>query len=117
MRNWFLKQLDKLGLDTSNLKTDSELNGRFLEYGESGNIIFPKELDNGNDWIIKEWFFKKGQMVRPGDVIGAVEDKTQRFEFESFVGGKLNYFKKIGQKVEGGQILAEIIGSKKTKRQ
>lgn len=41
--------MDKLGLDTSNLKTDTELNGRFLEYGESENIIFPKELGNGND--------------------------------------------------------------------
>ena len=109
--------MDKLGLNTSKLKTDAELNGRFLDYGESENIIFPKELGNGNDWIIKEWFFKNGQMVQPRDVIGAVEDKTQRFEFESFVGGKLNYFKRIGQKVEDGQILAEIIGSKSTKRQ
>ncbi|MGX1927772.1 biotin/lipoyl-containing protein [Flagellimonas sp. 2504JD4-2] len=95
------------------MKTDAELNGRFLEYDETENIIFPKELLNGNDWIIKEWFFEKGQLVQPGDVIGAVENKTQRFEFESFVGGKLNYFKKPGQKVQGGQILAEIIGCKK----
>ena len=113
MRKWFLKQLDKLGVDTLNLKTEKQSNGHFLELGESVNIIFPKELENGNNWVIKEWFFEKGQLVRPGDVVGAVEDKTTRFEFESFVGGKLNYITKIGQKVEGGSILAEIKGDLK----
>jgi len=103
--------MEKFGLDGSNLKTDAELKGRFLKVGESEKIIFPKELDVNTEWRIKEWFFEKGQIVNPGDIIGAIEDEKQRFEFESFVGGKLNYFKRVGQKVEGGSVLAEIAGS------
>lgn len=111
MRKWLIKQIEKFGLDSSNLKTDAELKGRFLEAGESEKIIFPMELDINSEWRIKEWFFEKGQIVNPGDIIGAVENEKQRFEFESFIGGKLNYFKQVGQEVEGGSVLAEIAGS------
>ena len=103
--------MGKFGLDVSNLKTDVELKGRFLEVGESEKIIFPKELDISTEWRIKEWFFENGQLVNPGDIVGAVENQKQRFEFESFVGGKLNYFILVGCKVEGGSVLAEITGN------
>lgn len=114
MRKWFLEQIDKLGLDSTGFKTEAEIKGRHLEYGESEDIIFPHELIEDEEWRIVEWFFEKGEIVRPGDVIGAVEDRKKRFEFETFVGGKLNYFKQVGQKVEGGTVLAEIIGLRKS---
>ncbi|MEO9510813.1 MAG: hypothetical protein ABJN84_00480 [Flavobacteriaceae bacterium] len=112
MRKWLINQIEKLGLDGSNLKTEPELKGDFLEYGQSQKVIFPNELAEDVEWRVKEWFFDKGQIVNPGDVIGVVENKNQRFEFETFVGGELNYFKKTGQKVAGGTVLAEIIGAK-----
>lgn len=111
MRRWLLKKIDKWGLDSSNLKTDAELKGRFLELGESQEIIFPEELIEDSEWRIVEWFFKKGEIVNPGDVIGAVEDRRKRFEFETYVGGSLNNFKQVGQKVEGGMVLAKIEGA------
>nr|WP_299074538.1 biotin/lipoyl-containing protein [uncultured Allomuricauda sp.] len=101
-----------MGIDGSNLKTKVELEGGFLEYGQSQKIIFPNELAEDGEWLIKEWFFDKGQIVNPGDVIGAVENKKRRFEFETFVGGELNYFKQTGQKVVGGTVLAEIFGTR-----
>jgi pyruvate/2-oxoglutarate dehydrogenase complex dihydrolipoamide acyltransferase (E2) component len=106
--------MDKLGIDSSNWKTEAELEGRFLEYGKSQEIIFPDELIEDGEWRIAEWFFEKGQIVNPGDAIGAVEDRKKRFEFETYVGGKLNYFKQVGQKVDGGTVLAEIIGTRKS---
>ncbi|WP_422351138.1 biotin/lipoyl-containing protein [Flagellimonas sp.] len=111
MRRWLLKQMDKWGLDSSNLKTEAELKGRFLELGESQEIIFPEELIEDSEWRIVEWFFKKGEIVNPGDVIGAVENRRKRFEFETYVGGSLNYYKQVGQKVEGGTVLAKITGA------
>ncbi|MDO6472929.1 hypothetical protein [Maribacter sp. 1_MG-2023] len=54
MKKWLIKQMEKFGLDASNLKTDVELKGRFLEVGESEKIIFPKELDISTEWRIKE---------------------------------------------------------------
>ncbi|MFS4468507.1 hypothetical protein [Maribacter sp. 2210JD10-5] len=110
MRKWIIKQIEKFGLDSSNLKTEQEQKGRILKNGELEKIIFPDGLDNSSEWRVKEWFFEKGQLIRPGDIIGTVENKEQRFEFETFVGGKLVFFKMIGQKVEGGTILAEIKG-------
>lgn len=110
MRKWLIKQIEKIGLDSSNLKTEAELQGRFLQVGEAEKIIFPQELDLNTEWRIKEWYFEKGQVVKPGDVIGAIGDEKQRFEFETFVGGRLNYFKALGQKVEGGSVLVEITG-------
>lgn len=102
--------MEKMGLDSSNLKTAAEREDRFLGPGESQKIVLPKELDLHGDCRIEEWFFEKGQVVRPGDVVGAVADKELRFEFESYMGGKLNYHKEVGQKVAGGSVIAEIIG-------
>jgi len=114
MRKWFLKQIEKLGFEGTSLKTEAEINGRLLDIGESESIVFPHELIEDEEWRIVEWFFEKGQVVNPGDVIGAVEDSQRRFEFETFVGGELNYFKQVGRKVEGGTVLAEIIGTRKS---
>ncbi len=105
--------MHKFGLDSSNLKTEAELEGKFLEDGQLERITFPNELNQGGEWRVKEWFFEKGEVVNPGDILGAVENKEQRFEFETFVGGKLNYFKQVGQRVEANSVLAEIAGFKK----
>lgn len=113
MRKWFLEQIEKLGLDSTPLKSKAEVNGRFLEYGESENIVFPHELIEDGEWRIVEWLFEKGQFVKPGDAIVALENKRKRFEYETYVGGKLNYFKQVGQKVDGGTVMAEIIGIRK----
>lgn len=102
--------MEKLGLDSSNLKTQVELNGHFLKPGESEKVIFPKELDSSNGWRVKEWFFEKGELIKPGDIVGAVESREQRFEFESFVGGEIDYLINVGQKVDGGMVLFEIKG-------
>ncbi len=110
MRKWFSKQIEKLGGHSASFKTTAAVQGRFLESGQSQNILFPKELDNQGEWRIKAWLFEKGQVVSPGAVIGLVENKKEQLEFETFVGGKLNYFKKVGQRVEGGSIVAEITG-------
>lgn len=110
MRKWLIKQMERFGFDSSNLKTETERNGYFLKLGESHQIIFPENLLNHGDVRIKEWFFKKGQLIQPGDVIVCIEDEKHSFELESFVGGKLIYFLWPGQKVEVGSILGEIRG-------
>ncbi len=102
--------MEKFGLNSSNLKTDVELNGRLLEPGESQIFTFPGGLGDSGEWRVKKWFFKKGDSIKPGDIIGVLENKTQIFEFESFVGGKFNYLKNVGQKVEIGTVLFEIKG-------
>ena len=110
MRKWLIKQIEKLGLDSSNLKTETELSGYFLKSGEIEQITFPKELSNHGEMRIKEWFFEKGQVVKPGEVIVAVENKKHRLELESLAGGRLNYFLRSGQKVAAGSVIAEIHG-------
>ena len=112
MRKWIIKQFDKLGLDTSNLKTQAKLNQRVLEYGEIEKIIFPFESNQKNDWRIKKWFFDKGKRIEYGNIICSIENEEQQVEFEAGMSGRLNYFKLEGQKVEKGTVLAEITGEK-----
>lgn len=52
--------MENMGLDSSNLKTAAEREGRFLGPGESEKIVLPKELDLHADCRIEEWFFEKG---------------------------------------------------------
>ncbi len=112
MRKWLIKQIDKFGLDSSNLKTKAELNGRSLNYGESEKIKFPVELTKNEVWAVKKWSFESGEMVESGDIIGIIESEKQRWEFESYVGGKLEYTYPIGKKLTSGTVLAEIKGVK-----
>lgn len=109
MKKWLFKQMERLGFDSSNLKTKQE-QSRFLEPGESETVTVPSGLDNTSEWRIKEWFFKKGDTINPGDIIGAIQNKTLVFEFESYVGGKFIDFKRVGEKVEEGSVLFEIKG-------
>ena len=112
MRKWLIKQMEKFGLDSSNLKSKAELNGRILEYGESEKIQFPIELNEDQMWTVKKWNFNTGQIVEPGDIIGIIESEKQRWEFESYVGGKLEYTYPIGKTLVNGTVLAEIKGIK-----
>lgn len=104
--------MEKLSLDGSNLKTKAELNGRILEYGESEKIQFPIELQEDQIWTVKKWNFNTGQVIEPGDIIGNVESEKQRWEFESNVGGKLEYTCPIGIILTSETVLVEIKGIK-----
>lgn len=99
-------------VDTSNLKTEAEQNEKVLKYGEKENIIFPLDSDKHGDWRIKKWHFQKGKSIETGEIICSIENDKHSIEFESFMKGKLNYFKQEGQKIEKGTIIAEIIGER-----
>ncbi|MBO0343478.1 hypothetical protein [Flagellimonas profundi] len=117
MRKWFLEQIEKLGLESTPLKSNAEINGRFPEYVESENIVFPHELIEDGEWRIVEWLFEKGQVVKPGDAVVALENKRKRFEYETFVGGKLNCFKQVGQKLMVVLLWPKSLELEKTKVQ
>ena len=110
MRNWIIKQFEKIGLDIRNLKTHAELNTRVLEYGEKEILVFPFDSSQDNQWRVKEWFFEKGNSILQGDILCSIENEKKVIEFETEISGKLNYFKLEGQKVEKGTVLAEITG-------
>jgi hypothetical protein len=42
--------MGKVGLNTSNLKTEGELSARFLQFRQSEKITLPNELDEDNRW-------------------------------------------------------------------
>ena len=111
MRKWLLKQIDKLGLDNSNMKTITTSNGNSLKPGESIKMKFPIELaKDQQEWILKKMNFTTGEIVKPGDIIGIIESKKLTFEFESYLHGKLEYTCPIGQKITADTILVEIKG-------
>ncbi|MCL6267186.1 biotin/lipoyl-containing protein [Flagellimonas myxillae] len=110
MRKWIIKQMEKFGLDSSNLKTQTAVQGHYLQPGEMERIVFPNGLENTSVWRVKEWFFKDGQLIQPGNIVGVVENARQILEFETYVGGKFYAVKKEGQKVEVGSILFEVRG-------
>lgn len=111
MRKWLLKQMDKLGLDNTSLKTKASSNDISLKPGESVKIKFPVELaKDQQEWILKKMNFTTGEIVKPGDIIGIIESKKLTFEFESYLHGKLEYTRPIGQKITADTILVEIKG-------
>lgn len=109
MRKWLLNHMDKLSLDNTSLKTKTSSNDISLKPGESVKIKFPVELaKDQQEWILKKMNFTTGEILKPGDIIGIIESKKLRFEFESYLHGKLEYTCPIGQELTTDTILAEI---------
>ena len=104
MIKWFLTQFQKTK------KSNSKTNFKILEKGEKQEIIFPLEKQDNKEWRLKKWYIDKGEKVKTGQIICSIENENNQIEFESFITGKMNYFKVEGQKIEKGQIIAEIIG-------
>lgn len=104
MINWFIKKIEKI--KNGNSKTKSNV----LKKGEQQEITFPFEQQNNQEWRLKKWYFNKGEQVKEGQIICCIENDKNQIEFESFVSGRLNYFKVEGQKIEKGELIAEIIG-------
>ena len=116
MEKWLIKFLDKIGLDTSNLKPKEDnqrkVEGITLKYGQTEQVYFPSELAKRKDWVIDEWLFKIGQKIQPGDIVCIIKSKKISFEFESFIGGTLTYTAPRRQKLRKGTLMLEMIGNK-----
>ncbi|TRZ45106.1 biotin/lipoyl-containing protein [Robertkochia solimangrovi] len=112
MNNWLIKQLEKIGLDLSNVKPSADTNIRILERGEKESIVFPMVSSVKSEWRILKWHFEKGQQVNYGDILCTIENTSlkEKMDFETYVAGTLNYFLREGQKVDQGVIVAEISG-------
>lgn len=103
MINWFLNQIEKI-------KKSPTINSKVLEKGEKQEIIFPLEKQDNQEWRLKKWYVNKGEKVKLGQKICCIENDKNQIEFESFVTGRINYFKVEQQKIEKGDLISEIIG-------
>ena len=111
MRTLLIKLVDKIGLNSSFLKTNTELTGQFLEKGNSETIPFPDHLDETENWSVKKWNYTVGQIIKPGDIVCRLQSKSGLTDFESNIGGKLNYSYPIGVKLTKGSRVAVIIAT------
>lgn len=110
LRRGFLYFLDKLGLDTTNLKTTIELEGKMLDKGQKEQILFPDRFDDTLNWAIKKWNFAIGDTIYPGDVICIIHSKKIVLDFEVIVGGKLEYAYPVEQKLSTYTKIAVVTG-------
>ena len=80
-----------------------------LKKGEVQSVLRP-EIDNQENLILTNWYFKIGDIINKGDIVCDIENENIVMEFESIFSGRIISTCKLNQKLDSGTELFEIEG-------
>ncbi len=68
------------------------------------------DLGYGKEYKITKWHVQPGQLIKTGDVVCDLENRTILMEFESIYGGRVLPIVQLDQKLKVGDAIFKIEG-------
>ncbi len=98
-------------LFSSNIKQREIQTSAYYEYklkkGEVQSVYTP-ELENQKNLVLTKWYFKPGEIIKPGEIVGDISNENIIMEFESMFKGKIIYTCPLNTKLIKGTKIFKV---------
>ncbi|WP_369800554.1 biotin/lipoyl-containing protein [Tenacibaculum sp. Bg11-29] len=61
--------------------------------------MFSPELGNKKGFILTKWYFKRGDIIKKGDIVCEIKNENIIMKFENFYNGKIISTCRLNQKL------------------